>query len=186
MPMNQETYQPQEKNSGVAFLLSFLYTGAGQLYAGAPERGIVLIIVSTIFLFLFVVSFWLLWIPLMIIWLPFWIWGMLDALSQANKFNAQLRKSAEDQTAKRTAELEAKQSISSEEFAAQIAKLSKLFGANVLTEEEFAARKRNIILMLIDKKPLGNAEEFLSRLIPLADAKLLNESEMAQIKKLLL
>lgn len=70
------------KDPAIATLLSFLWTGAGQVYADATNRGIVLIVVGGFLLLIslgsgigFLVS------------IPVWIWGMLDANTQAKNYN---------------------------------------------------------------------------------------------------
>jgi len=71
------------KDPDVAVLLSFLWSGAGQVYAGATSRGIWMIVIGSI-LFLWVLgsagaAF--------IFAFPFWIWSMFDARAQAIKQN---------------------------------------------------------------------------------------------------
>lgn len=71
------------KDPAIAVLLSFVWSGAGQVYAGAISRGIWMIVIGS-FLFLWGLGtagagF--------IFAIPFWIWAMFDARTQAIKQN---------------------------------------------------------------------------------------------------
>ena len=91
---------------------------------------------------------------------------MVDANKQVNKYNLEMdRKQA-------NAEEEAKKTISASEFIAQLEKISKLYGANLLNQEEFNSRKRTLIQSLVDRKPKEDAEDFLAALIPSIERKL--------------
>ena len=66
----------KEKSTAVSILLSFLFTGAGQVYNGQLKKGILMQIgfwVGMIFMF----------IPTFIVW----IYSMYDAYTQADKMN---------------------------------------------------------------------------------------------------
>lgn len=69
------------KDPAIAVLLSFVWSGAGQVYAGATSRGIWMIVIGTI---LFI---WVLGSAgaALIFAFPFWIWSMFDARTQAIK-----------------------------------------------------------------------------------------------------
>lgn len=74
----------QQKSTGVAVLLSLLIPGLGQFYAGAPGKGIMFIAFSFVnFLLMFVFIGFLLQ-PIN------WIASMVDANSEATKFNMRL------------------------------------------------------------------------------------------------
>ena len=70
------------KDPAVAVLLSFVWSGAGQIYAGAINRGIWMIVIG-FFLFLWVIGTGV----AIIFALPFWIWCMFDARTQVLKQN---------------------------------------------------------------------------------------------------
>ena len=77
------TAHAHRKDPAIAVLLSFVWSGAGQVYAGATSRGIWMIVIGAI-LFLWVLgsagaAF--------IFAFPFWIWSMFDARTQAIKQN---------------------------------------------------------------------------------------------------
>jgi len=69
------------KNSGLAAVLSFFFTGLGQIYNGQIGKGILFIIIQGInFLLMFIfVGF--------ITYAIVWIWGMIDAYKTAEKIN---------------------------------------------------------------------------------------------------
>ena len=168
--------EPQEKNNTIAVLLSLFITGAGQIYAGATTRGIIQIVIYLKLWFLTGVTLGAMWIVL----IPYWIWGMIDANKQANNFNSKM---AREQA---NAEEEARKTIAASEFITQLEKISKLHGANLLNQEEYNSRKKDLILSLTDRKPREDAEDFLTALIPSIERKYLSEAEVAQIKKLVI
>ena len=69
------------KNSGLAAVLSFFFTGLGQIYNGQIAKGVLFIIIQGInFLLMFVlVGF--------VTYAIVWIWGMIDAYKTAEKIN---------------------------------------------------------------------------------------------------
>lgn len=167
--------ETQKKNNAVAVLLSLLITGTGQIYAGATAQGVVQIFIYFVLCVLTGAT------GVMAIFLiPYWIWGMVNANKQVDKYNLEIdRKQA-------NAEEEAKKTISAAEFIEQLEKISKLHGANLLNQEEFNSRKKTLILSLADRKPKEAAEDFLAALIPSIERKYLSEPEIAQIKKLVM
>jgi len=70
------------KNPGVAAVLSFFFTGLGQIYNGQIAKGILFIVIQTINLLLMYVLIGFITSPL------FWIWGMVDAYRSAERINA--------------------------------------------------------------------------------------------------
>jgi TM2 domain-containing membrane protein YozV len=72
------------KNPSVATVLSFLFTGLGQLYNGEIKKGVVFVTVYivSIILMSFVVGF--ITTPVL------WIWGMIDANKSAKKINIEM------------------------------------------------------------------------------------------------
>lgn len=72
--------QPK-KNPGVAVLLSFFIPGLGQIYNGQIMKGIVFIILASIFGFLTVVLIGYILYPL------FWIYNLYDAYNTAREIN---------------------------------------------------------------------------------------------------
>lgn len=76
------------KNSGLAAVLSFFFTGLGQIYNGQIGKGVVFIIIQIINVGLMFILVGFLTYPIV------WIWGMVDAYKTAERFNARLRKDA--------------------------------------------------------------------------------------------
>ena len=95
MPLTQQPPQPSTppyvpsrptvstKNEGLAALLSFLWSGLGQIYVGRITRGLGIIVGGILLL---IVSWILLWIPLIL----YWIWSIYDAYNLAKKYNQEL------------------------------------------------------------------------------------------------
>ena len=174
--------QPAEKSGTAAVLLSLIMTGIGQIYAGALERGLVMLV---IYLFLCGLAFGT--GVFFIFLIPYWIWGMFDASSQAEKFNARIRSAKNEIATKEAKAAEvASTTTSASEFVSQIEKLSKLHASGILEESEYTAKKASLINSLMTKKPRESAEDFLSAIIPLIERKQISGEETAQIKRLFL
>ena len=75
------------KDPSIAVLLSFLWTGAGQVYAGSTTKGIILIAITS---FIFLVSLASAGLGFCVAF-PYWIWGMFDANSDAKLHNRRHR-----------------------------------------------------------------------------------------------
>lgn len=70
------------KNPGIAAVLSFFWTGVGQIYNGQIGKGLIMMAVQ-------VVNALLMWVLIGFITYPlFWIWGMYDAYKTAERLNA--------------------------------------------------------------------------------------------------
>jgi len=170
-----------EKSAGIAALLSFFSCGAGQLYSGNVERGVTLFVIHVVGWILGVASGGVFFLVL----LPFWLWAVIDASSEANKYNDRV-KSEERQRSESTrqAEIKASSTTDTKDFTASLEKFSKLHAAQLLSDDEFAARKKALILILAEKKPRDQAEDFLAALIPSIERGHLDATEIAQIKRL--
>ncbi|MCM3757090.1 hypothetical protein M3197_06255 [Sporosarcina aquimarina] len=70
------------KSPGLAAVLSFFWTGVGQIYNGQILKGLILIGVQVINSLLMFVLIGFITYPLV------WIWGMYDAYKTAEKHNA--------------------------------------------------------------------------------------------------
>ncbi len=70
------------KNPGLAAVLSFFWTGLGQIYNGQIGKGIALIVLQFVntLLMLLCIGF--------VTFCAVWIWGMYDAYSEAERLNA--------------------------------------------------------------------------------------------------
>lgn len=69
------------KNAGLAAILSFFYTGLGQIYNGEIGKGIGMIV-------LYFISWLLMFVGIGFITTPIiWIWGIYDAYKSAEKIN---------------------------------------------------------------------------------------------------
>jgi TM2 domain-containing membrane protein YozV len=69
------------RNPGIAAVLSFFWTGVGQIYNGQIVKGIILILVQVVNAFLMVVLIGFITYPIV------WIWGMYDAYKTAERMN---------------------------------------------------------------------------------------------------
>lgn len=70
-----------EKDPGVAAVLSFFYSGLGQIYNGQVGKGIVLMIAQGVNVLLMFVLIGLVTFPLV------WVFGIYDAYQQAEQIN---------------------------------------------------------------------------------------------------
>lgn len=69
------------KNAGLAAVLSFLFTGLGQIYNGSIGKGLIMIVVQVINGLLMFVLIGFITYPLV------WIWGIYDAYKTAERIN---------------------------------------------------------------------------------------------------
>ena len=180
--MNDASNSSSEKSSAIAVLLSFLITGAGQLYAGQTERGTIMLI-----------AYFILWVLsgmtgiLFLVLIIYWIWGMADASAQVIQMREQKEAMIEEET--KRAEEEEKDSlkyISSEEFVSQLRRLTKLHDAGLLNDDEIEAKKKALFLVLSEKEIREDVEDFLAALIPSIERDDLSREDIDRIKKLLL
>ena len=182
--MSQDIDTLQEKNTAIAIALSVLWTGAGHLYVGKENKGAILLIIYFALAVLSAVTGGLLLIALF----PFWLWGIFDVNYLVEEHNIRVRKApqerqAEQEKAQAEQEKIRKETTDTSEFVEQIEKLSKLHSANFLSEDEYKAQKKDLILSLLDKKPQDNPIDFFSALIPSIKKGYLTEEEISQIKK---
>ena len=83
-PTPTPTYQEPLKNEGIAALASALLPGAGQIYVGREQRGIVVLIATAV---IAMVSVFLFFVPYII----FWAWNIFDAHKLAKQYNEAIR-----------------------------------------------------------------------------------------------
>ena len=172
----------QLKSPGVAILLSFIFTGAGQIYAGSIERGAIQLIIYFVLCFLAFAT-GIFFIAL----IPYWGWGMFDANNVTKTLNSALQATfSESQETQDEIEQNAKMHTTSLEFVTQLEKISKLHRAGILDELEFTKRKSDLIVSLMSRGPKEDAEDFLTALITSIERKFLTEAEVLQIKKIVL
>ncbi|WP_394188580.1 hypothetical protein [Paenisporosarcina quisquiliarum] len=69
------------RNPGIAAVLSFFWTGVGQIYNGEIVKGIILILVQMVNAALMFVLIGFITYPIV------WIWGMYDAYKVAERMN---------------------------------------------------------------------------------------------------
>ena len=121
--------QVSGKSKKIAMLLSFCFTGAGHLYLGATERGVIQLVIYFILASLSAATG-----IFFIFWIPYWIWGMDDAANKADEVAAALNKQkiAELEAATQQENIRAS-TITSIEFVAQIDKYFKLFKCVLLS-----------------------------------------------------
>ena len=189
--MSYDNDIPKKRSTGIAVVLSILITGAGHLYADKEEKGVIFIIVYIVLAILAAATGGI----GLVILIPFWIWGIVDASNAVDEYNVAENKKAiqkrqDEQEAQREAkekeEANKKETISVEDFVTQLEKLSKLHITEFLTDEEYNARKKEMILSLLDKKLPGSPEDFFTALIPSVEKGYLNKEEVARIKEILL
>jgi TM2 domain-containing membrane protein YozV len=72
----------ERKSPGIAAVLSFLFTGLGQIYNGQIGKGIGFVVLGVVFLLTVLVLIGFILYPV------FWIYNIYDAYSTAKKINA--------------------------------------------------------------------------------------------------
>jgi TM2 domain-containing membrane protein YozV len=150
-------------------ICSLLIPGLGQLYLGEIGKGLAMFALGVV---LFLIS------PFLIVVVDFY--GAWEAYTFAKAKNANRVKQVEVK-----AQISAGQ-ISAASMVEQFQKLNALAAAELLTPEELAERKGNVIQQLVTKTPTTPVEDFLTTLIPLVKAGGINADEVKQIKALLL
>jgi TM2 domain-containing membrane protein YozV len=79
---------PQQKNSGIAVVLSFFWMGLGQLYNGQIGKGVLLMILEIVILFfgfltlIVLIGFFILFAGFIL-----WVWNLYDAYNTAERIN---------------------------------------------------------------------------------------------------
>jgi len=84
----------REKSEGGAAVLSLLWPGLGQIYAGKIARGLCIMLASIVlivFLFLLIIVSFLFIFIAAIGSLAFWIWNVFDAYNLSKEYNSHLR-----------------------------------------------------------------------------------------------
>ena len=71
------------KNEGLAAVLSFLFSGLGQIYVGRIGRGLGILLGGIV---IALIGWILLWIPLLV----YWVWNIYDAYNLAKEYNQEL------------------------------------------------------------------------------------------------
>lgn len=177
---DQQPITTELKNPTLACVLSLICCGAGQLYNGEVPKAALMFFAAVASGVLFGIAALLLVIPLI-------AYGAVDAHREARRFNAAVRKRAEDteEEEKRIADVRDK-TISAEEFAGALSKTYELHRTGLLSAEEFGQRKSRVIGQLVSKKPRGLPEDFLSALIPLVKVQALSAEDVQQIKSMVL
>lgn len=104
--------------------------------------------------------------------------------AEAQKIAEREAAEAEDRRKQAEAEAELKRTtVSASEFTTEIEKLFGLRENGLLTDQEFADKKKNHILALSSKRIREPSSDFLSALIPLAKRSALTVEEIAEVKK---
>ena len=149
-------------------VFSLLIPGTGQISNGQVGKGLAMIALWIVILFI--------WAPLVLILDFYAAWDAYEGAKQLNSQEAQ-----KTEAIAKTAEGE----ISAKDMVIQIEKLNNLAKANLLNAQELTDRKAKVIQLLAIKKPTSSTEDFLIAMIPLVQASGLNSNEVEEIKALL-
>lgn len=160
----------------VAVILSFIFVGLGQMYAGKIGRGVFLIILFFIFL---ATSASIITAVLAFI---LWIWGMVDAAECVRKHNNWLLNIASDK--KENEQKQRSKEINSNEFVGFIKKNFELHKNGLLNDDEFNSKKAEALTLLSEKEFVDKAEDLLTAMIPLVKENAITDQEVKKIKEL--
>ncbi|MFJ5691330.1 hypothetical protein [Providencia stuartii] len=147
----------------LAGVFSFIITGAGQLYNGEIAKGLGLFIAAVLCIFIF---FPLAFIP--------WIFSIFDAFSTAKLLNQQFI-----ETENR------KNNVDVSNVINQFKKLSALFDADMITQEELDSKKKELIYEISTTYLSMDSLEFLAELAPLKQKGILTDEDITNIKKVI-
>jgi len=83
----------REKSEGLAAVLSFVWAGLGQIYAGRVMRGFGIMVLGIVlwFVAIFLMFFVVTAIIAVIMIIAFWIWNVMDAYKSAQRYNDVIR-----------------------------------------------------------------------------------------------
>jgi TM2 domain-containing membrane protein YozV len=164
------------KSPTLAGWLSFFCCGAGQLYNGDTEKGIVLFAIALTPGLLFGPGAFVFSVPLV-------VYAIANAVNRAETINRANKTFLADQAQTLVADRNHKVStVAAEDFVQAIYKAHQLFKSELLSQEEFSERKATTIDALSVKKPRGGVDEFLMELIPLIKSGALTMDEAKTIK----
>lgn len=171
------------KEPWIAVLLSFLIAGAGHIYCGKTQKGVIFIIIDLI-----------LWSTIFGA-IIFGIFAIIDSYNLANDINFQIeqeeiRKLNEAQKEKlekeKAGKLKQEREINVNNFIEALKKNYKLLTAEIYSGEEYKTKKDALINNLATKKISCSIEDFLASLITLKEQKILNLEEINKIKLLVM
>ena len=84
----QSSYILPQKSTGVGIILSFLLPGLGHLYAGLIGMGLILMVLSMVFIALAFFTFFI----TLVFYLILWIWGIFNVRQKINEYNEYIRR----------------------------------------------------------------------------------------------
>jgi len=175
---------PKRVEPWISVLLSFIVPGAGQMYSGRIGRGIGLLLGTIIGSFFLVLP-----------GIAVYIYNLVDAFNVAQENNEEIDRiielrdrELEKEKEKKIEEIKQKQKseIRIDDFKNSIVKNKKLFDNDLISKEEYFARKSTITNTLLTKKIVGDPEDFLFELISLKTSGILTDEEIKKIKTYLL
>lgn len=147
----------------LAGVFSFIITGAGQLYNGEIAKGLGLFIAAVICIFIF--------FPIALI--P-WVFSIFDAVNTAKLLNQQFIE-ADD----------SKNTVDVSNVVSQFKKISALFDADMITQEELDNKKKELIYEISLTTLKMDSLEFLAELVPLKQKGILTDEDIVNIKKVI-
>jgi TM2 domain-containing membrane protein YozV len=163
--------KPQRKDPTLAGVLSFLFSGLGQIYNGDIERGLMIIIAQILQVvagaFIYVTFF---------TYFIVWIWNIFDAVNGAKKINQSIDKEEEQQKDK---------AMKVDGFIETLRKNYLLFKEGVLSEEEFKMRKEILLSQLKTKNLDKDLEDFLYLIMPLKKEGILTDEDLKTVKQII-
>lgn len=190
--MNPIMRKPKEtKTEGITFLLNFFFSGAGHIYVGGKymNTGIVYLVINCFMVVLTAVTGFF-----AILWIPFWIFVMVNGFTITKEYNADIEKENENfykqedekkEQEKSHAENE-KKKVKCSDFIENMEKTYKLYKNELLSEEEFISRKEKLITQINLNKIAEQPEDFLTSIISLKEKNILTQEELQKVKKYIL
>jgi len=180
--INQDdAFMPTEpKQFWIALLLNLVLPGAGHLYAGQNQVGVILLIINIVSWALVVTGIGVIGV------LGSWIYGLATTDRVVKAFNVKVGESQEiieQQTKEEQDRL--KNVVSSQAVAESFMKAHKLRSLDIITEPEFVARKAAIIGALRFKTIDGDPDDILLALAPMKQAGAISVDEVSALKKIL-
>ncbi|HYC78763.1 MAG TPA: hypothetical protein VEI02_14155 [Planctomycetota bacterium] len=157
------------RDPAIAAVLSFFLSGAGAVYNGRIGKGVVIFGATVLGYFLI--------IPGLILHL----WAIYDAWKEAERINRTLAEGPALRSAAPTRS--AAPATGAEDLVAKLAQLQRLRAARMLTDGEFAAQKAAVLSRLAARPMHGDPTDLLVRLLPLKEAGVLDDDDVARLKR---
>ncbi len=169
----------EQKDPTTGTLLNFLWTGAGDIYSGDTNNGILLLI---IYFILVIITGATRGVGALLL-VPYWVWGMVEVNNKIKANNKSIITANEKYERDKQ---EQSKFTDSKDFKSDVLKLAKLHEAGILGDAEFENKKEALISSLTDKPISVSSDDFLLEILELKVNGILNDDDIRKIKTVIM